>query len=198
MSTLSKITAEAVKKPAHTVIVEPWAFADAWQKKPKAAICWGIKLLADADYTTARAEAAKLARQLHPEGGSDQLDAFNDALMRWAVVAAICDPNNREKPAPVIGLCEEDLIREAMTLRGIRFVFDSILKFEVETSPLYLEIDEEGVGELYSLIMSGAPERLSPAAASTARRHMRFALEALRKAPEPVLEAVGRTAGRGR
>jgi hypothetical protein len=181
VTTLAKAV-EKIRPPGCKLILEPWAFADSWERKPSGNVCVGLRILSEAENTTARAEAATLARQLHPEGGDEQTDCFNDALLRWLVATAVCDPNNVDSPAPVFGATDEELIRVAMTERGIRFVFDSLLKYQVETSPLYPEIGDDELGELSTLMLGGAADLLPPGARSTAKRHLLFALDALRLA----------------
>ena len=180
MTTLKKLT-EQNRAPAHTLVLDPWVFADSWSSKPREAVCIGLRALAESDYTNARIESAKFCRQKHPEGGTDQLDCFNDALMRWLVSYAVCDPNNVQKPAKVFGLTDDELIGLALTARGVRFIFDAILKFNVESSPLYPEIDANGIQDLKTILDNAILTRTG-SIASTARRHLQFALDGLRLA----------------
>jgi hypothetical protein len=71
-------------------------------------------------------------------------------------------------------------VRDAITSRVALFIFEELLKYEVESSPLYPEATDEELVELGAMcellkLMQG--ER-----AKTARRFMRYAFDEIREA----------------
>lgn len=159
MSTLKSITSKA-RPPGRTLVLEPWVFADEWPKKPKEAVCVGLRMMSEADKSKARAEADRVAWELHPNGGPNWIDAFNDCLMRQVAALGICDPNNVTKATEVLPFAEDE-VRTALTSKGAEFIFFSIDVFEVESSAIEPEIDEEEIDEFVDLLTSSA-DRLTP------------------------------------
>jgi len=176
MSAFSEVSSR-VRLPGRTLVLEPWMFADDWERKPTEAFCVGLRLMSEQDKTKARGEAERLALDAHPHGGPNALDCFNDALLRQVVALGICDPNDVASPCSLLPMAE-DQVREALTTRGARFIYDAIHRYEVEVSPLVQEATDDDLLELCDIIQSGEIE--SARSAPLARRFLRYALEELR------------------
>ena len=154
---------KAVRAPGRTLVLEPWVFADEWEDKPKAAVCVcvGLRLMSEVDKLKARVEAERLADELHPGRGEYWVDACNDAIMRQVVALGICDPNDVTKPAPVLPYAEEK-VRYALTSRGVRFIFEAIDRYELESSPIGTEATGAVLADLAALLPTVKVEELRP------------------------------------
>jgi hypothetical protein len=173
MSTFSQLTAKT-RAPARTLVLEPWVFADEWEGKPGEPVCVGLRLMSEADKGKARAEAEKHAHEMHPNGGPNWTDAFNDCLIRQVAALGLCDPNDVSKPCEILRYAEEQ-VRFAITSRGARSIFDAHERYEIESSPLEAEATDEELTELAELL-DEQPEALR----GNERRLLRHVLEVLR------------------
>jgi hypothetical protein len=173
-----QVTEQLARKPARLLTLEPWVFADMWERKPTTPVCVGLRLMSEQNKSRARAEAEKIALGLHPRGGPNWTEAYNDALMRFLCAFSICDPNDVEKAHELLPMAEEE-VRVALTSLGTRFIFDAVDKFETEVSPLTPEATDEELTELVAAMNDGALDKAPTAKASAARRFMRYALEEL-------------------
>jgi hypothetical protein len=131
------------------------AFADVWSGKPAGDVAIGLRVLSEADVQTARAEAAKLAVELHPEDGDDRIDAFNDALVRWAVARGTTDPNDVRRP---YFEAAEDTVRDALTSHGALAVYEALERLTIETSPLEPPASNDDLHSLADVLRD--PERV--------------------------------------
>lgn len=179
MGTFSVIKKQVARQPARTLLLEPWVFADDWPSKPKSPVCVGLRLMSDGDKSKARAEAERMALELHPNGGHNAIDAYNDALVRQCAALGLCSPNDVEKPSEVFPFAEDQL-RMAVTSRGAQFIFDALLKYEVEISPLYPEASDEEFAELIGELGAGTLGAMGGEPGRTARRFLRYALDEIR------------------
>ena len=179
MSSLREVEKTVARRPARTLVLEPWIFADEWESKPPKAVCVGLRLMSERDKQRARAEAEKLALELHPRGGPNWVDAFNDALVRLICAFGISDPNDVEQPSDILQMAE-DQVRLALTSSGARFIFDALVRYEVETSALAPEATDEDINDLGERIGSGELLVLTGARAANVRRFLRYALDELR------------------
>lgn len=171
---------QALKKtPGRTLVLEPWVFADSWEKKPREAVCVGLRLMSEAEKTTARAESGRVAIELHPEGGPNAVDAFNDLLLRHCVAFGICDPNDIMQPWHLMDLAEE-AVRIALTSRGARFIYEAIERYEIESSALSNEIEDVGMEELILALQEDALLTLPSNRSALARRLLQYVLEEIR------------------
>lgn len=169
-------------KPPRTLVLPPSVFASEWTSRPREPVVVGLRLLADGEEQTARAEAVRCASELHPEAFTEEwLEAYNDALLRWIVARGICDPNDLTQPSQVLPMAE-DQVRSALTSLGVRFIFDAIERLQVETSPLYSEASSEEIEELRHRLANAELGSLTPTAAGRARRLLRYVLLELRAA----------------
>lgn len=135
-------------------------FADEWPDKPKESVCVGLRLMSEADKTKARAEAERLADELHPRRGGNWVDAFNDALIRQVVALGVCDPNDVAKPTELLPYAEEQ-VRTALTSRGAQHIFAAFDRYETEVSPLEPEATAEDFSELSVLLQERDPEQFT-------------------------------------
>lgn len=148
--------------PGTTLLLEPWVFADEWDSKPDAAVCVGLRLLADKEKSKARFTAEELADQLHPQRDAiNWVDAYNDALMRQIAALAVCDPNDVRKPAEVLPMAELT-VSDALTSRGARFIFESVAQYEIQASPIGEEASAETLQRLGALLQHTDTEVLPP------------------------------------
>lgn len=173
--------AEPDKKiPAPRVVtLKPSEWAHDYEGRPDGSVAFGVRVITDADVQTARAEAAKLAIELHPEDGEGRLEAYNDALLRWAVARGLCDPNDVTSPHPYLPL-PEDMVRVAFPQTTIRRLFDEIERLQIETSQIFPEATDDELGELAELLSVDAPfGDLPEPRARRARRFARFILDEL-------------------
>src|SRR5689334_20872593 len=181
MATLAGIVKNLPKRPGRLLVLEPWVFADDWSNKPPGPVCVGLRLMSDGAKSKARAEAETLARELHPHGNVHTLEAYNDSLMRQCAALGISSPNDVEAPSEVLPLAEEQ-VRYAITSRGALFIFEALLKYEVETSPLTPEADDAELDELAALL--SVVKLMTGERAATARRFLRYGLDVIREDQE--------------
>lgn len=174
MATFAQITKKP-RPPGRTVVLDTWVFADEWDGKPREPVCVGLRLMSEGDKSKARAEAERLADELHPKRGANWVDAFNDCLIRQVAALGICDPNEVTKPSDILPLAEEQ-VRFALTSRGARFIFDEHDRYEVEVSPLYEPLTDEELAECARLLEACGPMLDQPK-----RKLLRGVLEALRE-----------------
>lgn len=182
MSTFAAIASK--RPPPGNVTVPPSAFDATWERRPKSDVCIGLRFISDDDVQSARSQAAKTAFQLHPRATSGGLeeqpwsDAYEDALMRWIVARGTCDPNDvtvswdgwREAP--------EDMVGIALTVDGVRLIFDAWERMRVANDVTIPEATDEEIAQLATV----AHERLGQigkAEASRVRRLVRFCLNEL-------------------
>lgn len=158
------------------------AFSATWSGRPRAAIVFGLRVPSERDLQTARAEAVKIAVNLHADG-IGRVEAFNDALMAQLVSYAICDPNDVMAPHPLLEF-PQDQVQQYLTSRAIRDVFDAVERLQVATSPLFPEADADDVTALIGLLQTDRLTELRPVAAKRVRRFLRFTLDELRQANE--------------
>lgn len=150
MSTFEQLS-KRTRPPARTILLEPWVWADEWQGHPTETVCVGLRRMSDGDKSKARAEAEKLAFEMHPNAGPNWTDAFNDCLIRQVAALAICSPNDVNQPSEVMPYAEEQ-VRFAITSRGASWIYEEFTTFETETAPLNPEASDEELDELVSRI----------------------------------------------
>lgn len=155
---------QLVKKrrpPARALLLEPWVFADEWDRKPSEPVCVGLRLMSESDKGKARAEAERIALEYHPNGGENLGDAYVSALIRQVAALAICDPNDVTKPSEILPLAEEQ-VRFALTSRGAEHIFEAYRRYEVETSAIETLADKDDVTELVATLGKLDVEALQP------------------------------------
>lgn len=149
-----------LRAPGATLVLPLWVFADEWEHKPNAPVCVGLRLLSETDKSQARAEASRLATQLHPEGGDNWVDAFNDQLQLAVSAVGMCDPNDVRKP-PELFPVAVDQVPNAFTSKGAGYVFQAIARYEVQASPIEVPAGAEEIARLLALLGKVDPETLS-------------------------------------
>lgn len=167
----------AKPEPAIVIAIEPGHFADTWPDKPSAPVMVGLRLVSEADYQTARAEAAKRAWAHFPDEDLDEderVDCFNDALAAWVIARATTRPDDATKSWLDMA---HDNVQLALTTGGIRYVFDQITALLVERSPLSPEATDAEIGRLTEALTSGAA--WSSAGGTTARHARRLLRRAM-------------------
>lgn len=136
MTTLSQAVATRNFKPEALVVLPPAAFADDWPKKAGVDVCIGLRRLSQADISTARGEAERVAtgfydhlrgmpRAVDPE---TLADIRNDELLIVAIGRAATDPNDIRVP---YFPGQEDQARHALTEKGLRRIWDELVRLTV-------------------------------------------------------------------
>jgi hypothetical protein len=159
MSTFKQI-AEQTRPPGKTLMLEPWVFADEWNGKPRDAVCVGLRIMPEGEKSKVRAEAERLADELHPDRGPNWVDAFNDCLTRQYGALGICSPNDVTRPSEILPLAE-DQVRFALTTRGSQFIFEALQRYEIEASPIGLEADADDCVQVAVILQDADPSTLS-------------------------------------
>ena len=144
------------EKPGRVLTVPPTVWATTWDKKPAGNVAIGLRLLSEADLVTATAESVKEAARLFPNGGDDFIESRNGFLLRWMIARGICDPNNAEKPSEILPLAE-DMVREALTDRGARWLYEEIERYDAEVSPIHRPITDDELRVLSQLLSVDDP-----------------------------------------
>lgn len=171
--------------PPRTLTLPASIFASDWGARPKDSIAVGLRSLSEGDLQTSTSEATKFALGVHPEGGEAFVDAYNDALIRWALARGLCDPNDVHGPCPVLPLPDEEAVRCAFTKAGARWIFDELERLQIETSPIYPEADEDDIRALGDFLSRDEPLwPLEGLRERRARRLLRFVLEEIQAAHE--------------
>ncbi len=159
---------EARNRRAERVVSVPASmFADTGDK-PAGDEQIGLRRLSEADVQQARAQAAHRALALHDDHDG-QIEAFNDALMAWAVARGTCSPD--DVTAPFFEMAE-DTVQVRLTSEGIRYLYDEIDRLSIEGSPLQPVATPEQLTELAQWFTTG--ERWGAVPAAVARRVMRL------------------------
>ncbi len=182
MSTFAKIITQQSYEPERTIVLGVNSYCADWN--PKVEICLGLRRYSDRDVQTARAEAMKTALELHDDY-QGQVEAFNDALMRWLILRGTCDPNDIRLNAPVFEGIDEN-VRLALTPQAIRFIWDHLERYHIEASPLVKEIDEEETKELVKRLQDDpkVDEKFPPGARKRFKKLLAFCLNELREMDE--------------
>jgi len=180
MSTFAEVLTSRSRIPEQHVILKRDAFAEDWQGKPEVDFALGLRRVSDADIQTARAEAAKYAIEMHDDQ-LGRIESFNDALMRWIIIRGTCDANDSSLNAPIFEGSDENL-RNALTSKAIRYLWDAVERFHIEHSPIVAEASDDEFLELIAYLkMPVILEKLSPGARKRFRKLVGFLLSELRE-----------------
>jgi len=170
------------RPPPDVITVPISAFADSWDGKPEYPVKVGLRLIADADIQAARAQAAAYASKLHPDIATSTAarevwtEAYNDACMRWIVARGTCADDNVAMAFDLWAAAPEDIVRDALTSEGVRFIFDAWERMKVATSPLLPEATQDELDQLWDLLPVGLPT-LSADRQARVLRYLRFCLD---------------------
>jgi len=170
-----------LRAPGATLVLPLWAFQDEWEGRPEAPVCVGLRLLSENDKLSARSQADKAASELHPIGGDNWTDAFNDAVQLNIVAIAMCDPNDVTRPAELFPIAV-DQVPNAFTSKGAAYVFQAVSRHEISVSLLGELAERDHADRLAALLQKVEPGVLSPAL----RRHITYLLEELEVVAESV------------
>lgn len=190
MTTFKKIREAGDRMPERHSLLESNAFADDWRDKPPGGeLLLGLRRYSDGDAQTARAEAARFAASMHEEIDREgQVEAFNDALMRWLVVRGTCDANDITLNAPLFDGSEEN-VRNALTSKAIRFLWDEIERYHLEVSPVVPEATDEEMLKLGELLKQPSLlEDMSPGSQKRFRKLAGFLLSEMNNVMVTVTE----------
>lgn len=179
MATFSDLTRTPGKTPAPLVVeLGPGDFASDWQSRPVRPFPVGLRLPSEDDVQTARVQADKRLEALDLKDQGSAVEAWNDALMAFAVARCICDPRDVLSESPLLPLAE-DTIGQALTSAAIRRLFDALERLQAEQSPLAPEATDEELVTLAAAIETGQHHELDDAAGRSFRRFARYCLDLL-------------------
>lgn len=171
-------------KPGRVLTLPPTIWATTWDSKPMGNVAIGLRLLSEADLVTATAESVREAEKLYPDGGDEFVVARNGFLLRWMIARGICDPNNADKPSEILPLAE-DMVRDALTDRGARWLFEEIERYHAEVSPIHRPVTDEELRTLAQLLSVDSPfEGFDPVVEVMCRRLLSFVLQELDETAE--------------
>jgi hypothetical protein len=156
---------EALKKqsraPQKTAVLPVTAWAWDFVERPLEDVCVGLRLPSEQDVQVARAEAARIAWEMHPtpEDEDNRVDAFNDACMRWILAKALCTPNDVTRNYFEV---PEDTVPAAFNTTGIQLLWDALEEAYDEASPIMpAEATDEELAGLAEAIRA-LPETKQP------------------------------------
>jgi hypothetical protein len=178
-SVLPKASKTSDKCPAAAKFtLLPQHFADTWEGKPVAPVEIGLRVPPEGEMIGARVEAVRVARDTRGDlTDADRDQIFNDALTSIIVARGICDPNDVRASHPFLQMAE-DVVPMALKTRTIRHLFEQLDKLHIEQSPLFLEIDREGLSRLTEYLSIEDPfNGLSDFNRERAARFLQLALE---------------------
>lgn len=187
MPAFSAFAAPTMRAAPASVTLPPSAYADTWEGvKPQGPIVVGVRTLSEDEVEKCRAEAARIAYELHPErqrgDAADEVrrEAYADALVRLAVARATCAPDDVARAYSEI---PDDWARHALTADAVRRLWDALERLTIEASPTAPLATDADCAELAALACeSDAWARLSTVDAMRARRLLAAALEILTSA----------------
>jgi len=169
----SAVVQEKARKPLRVIDVNASDFADEWPEKPSDKVPVGLRLISESEMLTARAVANKRATETSGTL-ADQIAAFNDALMAWAVAVGTCQPEDVTAPWMAAAA---DNIPLALTSRGMRRIYDEIERLHTDASPLHHEASDAELDQLAARLVSRLWTRnLSEAAQKRSRRYLGFVI----------------------
>jgi hypothetical protein len=133
------------KPPLKVVRLAPEDFAGTWADRPREGIAVGLRLVSDADEAEARHLASETSRDV--DGVLQAADEYNDQLVASIVGAAICDPNDDSRDPPALPIMR-DMIRQRLTSRAIRRLYNELDVLAADVSPAAREAGDDEVAEL--------------------------------------------------
>lgn len=172
----STIKTAGPRKPRRVVIFPPTGWSDEHENKPDVEVAIGIRTMSEDETQVAQAEAAKKAIELIPDGDlDDKIQAYNDHLMREAVAAACCDPNDINRPYFAL---REPQVRVQLSSAGTRRLFEEVQAHIAAEDP---SMPEATAGDLEYLAAVDF-DALPPDKARYVRRHLAIVVDEIRRA----------------
>lgn len=160
------------------VMLKPSAFSDDWKDKPTAPLPVGIKILSEGALAKGRSTAVAAACKAHPqldERSGIWIDAYNQALMHYAIAEALCQPDDVDSP---LWEMQQDTVPYKLSESGTARLWDAIVELKLIDSPLSPEIDGDGLTRLVALVGDEATwSRMRPERRRALRRLLSRALD---------------------
>lgn len=166
------------RKPPKLIALRPEMFVDEWPEKPTEPLQAGLRLLSEREIELGRASAAQKAVELH-EDADGRVEAYNDALMSYAVACALCEPQNSR--AAYFESPHENVVL-ALTPEAIQALWEELETLHLELSPVIDEIEDDGIGALAEALADGAVQKLPDTRQGRMRRLLTYVLEELQRA----------------
>lgn len=164
----------------HVMELAPEDFASDWESRPVVSVPVGLRLPSEDDVQNSRIQADRYVASLGLSDPEAATQAWNDALMAYAVARCICDPFDVRSDSPVLQMAE-DTIMLALTPLGIRRIFDELERLMASQSPLVREANDEELSELADRIILGEAQAVTGADGRTLRRFAAYCLDLLPK-----------------
>lgn len=169
------------RKPPRIVTLTPNDFADTYEYKPTADVAVGLRLLAERDIDDARRQAIRRIDVLHRDDGSPideeaRDEAYNDALMCWAVAKATCNVNDVTKPYFDLA---EDLVSIALTPEAIRGLWDELVFLQRGKASTRPPAADDEIADLARLLEAGAVSLLGAVQQAEIRKLLAYARDVL-------------------
>lgn len=149
----------ASNAPPRTVTLPVTAFGDTWKGKPDTDVAIGLRLISSDVVENARAAARKQAREWHCDKETGRIldedayiDAYNDGFMRRCVARATCDVNDIAEPYFKFA---ENTVREALTVEGVRRLWDELLILHAENSVAIAPADDADIERMARVLLHG-------------------------------------------
>lgn len=158
MSAFSKLLGSSKIRVARTIVpLPPSAFADTWMRKPHGPVKMGMRLVSEAELTTAQRNAAATAWFDVPETTDVDLriDMFNDNVIT-NVLAQVCAQAD-DISKPYFAPAPEALIREALTAGGIRHLWNAYSMMAIADGELAPEATAEQMAALGATLATEMP-----------------------------------------
>lgn len=172
-----KYQAKVAEPAPHFITIKPTAFVTKWTGRPMQEVACGIRTISLGTIEEARSAADAKAKALHGYDSPLFDECYNDALVREAVAAGICDPNDIDKPP----MWMKAPIDEAQffTPEAARHVYDEIARYCAKVSPTNVPLSDDEVMRLASLLAVGTLSELPSELATSHRRWLRELLDDL-------------------
>lgn len=155
MPAFSSFVTSEPEAPPRVFELPPSAFVAVGHEKPTRPMLVGLRRIAEGDLETARSTAAARAMRLHPSLDTADdifIEAYNQALMMWAIGASLCQPENADEP---LWPSQYDIVWKALSPSGAERVYDEIELLKITDSPTAPEASAEQLGQLAGLLGSG-------------------------------------------
>lgn len=181
---MSSFASLEARRPLGFVTVPPLAFTDEWENRPKAPVAIGLRLVAEADVFTARAQGRRRANEAFPNLSENPnelvmwVDAFNDAFLAHFLAIAMCDPNDATAFWEPFKAAPEDMTRRFVTSDGLRLIYDAWERMRIENDPTQREASDEEISGLTELLAERA-DLLGRPRAMRIRRLLAFCADEL-------------------
>lgn len=173
----------STKKPPRIVTLSPHHFADTYESKPEVEVAIGLRLVSEHDLDVARAQAATKVVTMFSDDEDAITDetardeAYNDALVCWAVARATTNPNDVSRP---YFDCAEDVLPTALTPQAIRFLWDELVRLQAGSGAITPPASDDEIESLFAMLKSGALTDLDDQQASELRKLLAYVHAVLR------------------